>query len=443
MPVLLTYSSSPNCIIGCKGKLPWNAFEVLELFKKLTLSHAVIMGHGTWHSLGNTGIPDRTNVVLSNRGHVRGSPDIILSNLTKLADLISKDPGKKYFIIGGAFLFQQILQSSIKVDEMYVSRVLKIYKGDAVFYNSNWRFILKKQQSYGEFDFLHYKYAEVTECNETPYLNLLKKILEQGYEQDDRTGTGTLAVFGAHLEFNLKQSFPLLTTKKMAWKSIQEELFFFLAGKTNTQELEAKGVKIWQGNTSKEFISRTGLNYPEGEMGPMYGYQWRNFGGTRLDQLEKIITELKSNPTSRRIVMTTFNPIDVDKGVLWPCHGIVLQFFCRLGNDKKYQLSALMYQRSADVFLGLPFNIASYSLLVHLVANRVGMIPDRLIISIGNAHLYKTHINQANIQLSRAPLIQPQLEITKPVESFDALNQSYIKLWGYFYHSQIVAEMAV
>lgn len=206
--------------------------------------------------------------------------------------------------------------------------------------------------------------------------------------------------------------------------------------------MEDKGVAIWRAHTSDEFLAARGLDYTRGEMGPMYGAQWRNFGGMGIDQLSNIVSQIKQDPFSRRLVITTLNVADADKGVLWPCHGLVLQFFCRRARGA-FHLSALMYQRSADVFLGLPFNISSYALLLHLVASKVDMIPDRLIIQIGNAHLYTNHLEQAKLQLARAPLIQPQLEVLKKVENFDALDATYVKLWGYFHHPAISAPMAI
>lgn len=431
MPVIMIYASPGDCIFGNKGSLPWNNQEDIELFKELTLNHTVIMGHGTWHSLGNCALPSRKNIVLA-RKKVRGRPDAVYSSISEL----KIDPKKKNFFIGGRELFESLLHSSIKIDEVYVSRIKGKYEGDVSFYNFGY-FSIYETKSFETFDFLKYAPDPKSKQNEEQYLLLLNKILQTGIEQPDRTGTGTLAIFGAQLNFNIRQNFPLLTTKKMAWKSIQEELFFFLRGSTNTKELEEKGVNIWRGNTSREFLNRRGLNYEEGEMGPMYGYQWRNFGGSGLDQIEKVIKEIRRDPFSRRLMITTFNPADVEKGVLWPCHGIVLQFFCKQEEEKMY-ISALMYQRSADAFLGLPFNIASYALLLHIIAREVNMFPDELIIQIGNAHLYKNHVRQAKIQLERDILIPPKLEVYG-----SGIETKNIKLWGYFHWPHIFAEICV
>lgn len=430
----MLYASASNCVIGDKGRLPWSIPEELKMFKNLTTGHTVVMGHGTWHSLGNLRLPDRENIVIA-RKKVGGRPDVVISSLSELII----NPAKTYFMIGGKSFFETLLHSSIKIDRLYVSRISKDVWGDTAFYNFGY-FSIFEMVSHEGFDFLKYEPDSSCKDNELQYLQLLKKIVETGIEQPDRTGTGTLAIFGAQLDFNVRRNFPLLTTKKMAWKAIQEELFFFLRGSTDTKELEQKGVNIWRGNTSHTFLQSRGLEYPEGEMGPMYGYQWRNFGGSGLDQLGRVIREIHADPFSRRLMITTFNPADVEKGVLWPCHGIVLQFFCKKEGDNMY-ISALMYQRSADVFLGLPFNIASYALLLNLVAHRANMMPDRLIVQIGNAHVYKTHLYQAGVQLSRDVLVPPRLEVFK--SDLNSLQIPDVKLWGYFHWPKISAPMSV
>ncbi len=406
------------------------------------------MGRSTWKSFGSRPLPNRVNIVITENNHsVEGAPHFVAGSIDGALCYIGKrNADRKIFIIGGAKLFNSIIsEQKIPIEAMFVSRINRTTNGDTFFLNySNFRLETFKQRT--GFQFLTY-YPTSARNNEEVYLDLLRDILTRGSEQMDRTKIGTLNLFGKSLEFDLRESFPLLTTKQMAWRAIQLELFFFLAGKTNTKELEAANVNIWRGNTSREFLDARGLpDYSEGEMGPMYGFQWRSFGGQNIDQLQSIMKELKTNPFSRRLMLTTFNPAQSEAGVLWPCHGIVLQFFCEEEKEKGcLRLSALMYQRSADVFLGLPFNIASYALLVHLVARHVGMIPNKLFISIGSAHIYKTHIEAATEQLKRKPLIAPQLEVLKDIslDDFSELDESYVKLWGYFYHAKISAKMAV
>lgn len=447
MTVTLIYASSPSGLIAtADGSLPWIVPEDLRMFRERTLGNTIIMGRATWDSFGARKLPGRQNIVISRAGAqgIRGTPDLVISSIARLRAHIQKFPSEQYFIIGGAELFDSVI--SFGIDRILISRIEeKIPKSNetnGVFFFNSAKFSLFGWSPREKFTLLSYE-PSVEEHFEFEYLNLVKKVLCCGQEQPDRTGTGTLSIFGHQMKFDMKESFPLLTTKKMSWKSVQEELFFFLAGKTNTRELEEKGVGIWRAHTSKEFLEARGLDYKEGEMGPMYGAQWRNYGGAGIDQLMNIVNEIKKNPFSRRLVMSTLNINDVEKGVLWPCHGLVLQFFCRQSADGRYHLSALMYQRSADIFLGLPFNIASYALLLHLVANYVEMIPETLTIQIGNAHIYKNHLEQARTQLSRAPLIAPKLEIVRKVTDWSNLSQDYVNLVGYFHHPQIRGSVAI
>lgn len=260
---------------------------------------------------------------------------------------------------------------------------------------------------------------------EAHYLDLLRKIKNDGHARQTRNGV-VHSLFSAHLSFDLGQSFPLLTTKKMFLRGIFEELKFFMLGKTDSKLLENKGVNIWKGNTSREFLDSVGLHhYPEGQMGPMYGHQWRRFGApivtdekeeTGVDQLQNVIDLLIADRFSRRILMTTYNPAQTDQGVLPPCHGIAIQF----GIEGTDRLCCHMYQRSCDTFLGCPFNIASYALLVHIICILVNcrlspgettLCPGTLTMSFGDYHIYEQHLDAVNIQLERAPKSFPQLRI--------------------------------
>jgi thymidylate synthase len=441
MTVIFIYASTSDGRIGTSdGQLPWNVPKDLELFKKHTLGHSIVMGRKTWESIGSRKLPNRVNIVMS-RAAIKGVPDFVFPSIERLRAHISAD--KTYFIIGGATLFREALSSDLVIEKLLVSRIEANASNDnGVFFLNSSPFILSSWIQYSKFTLLTYIPSPAKHF-EIEYINLVKEILSSGHEQSDRTGTGTQSIFGHQMKFNLREAFPLLTTKKMAWKSIQEELFFFLAGKTNTNELKEKGVNIWHAHTSAEFLKVRALDYEEGQMGPMYGAQWRNYGGAGIDQLLNIINELKKNPFSRRLVMSTLNMSAVDKGVLWPCHGLVLQFYCRSSDEGTLLLSAVMYQRSADVFLGLPFNIASYALLVHLIANHVGMTPDILTIQIGNAHIYNNHVDQLREQISRPPLLAPRLEIIEPVTDWNKITRDQIRLRGYFYHPPIRGPVAI
>lgn len=239
---------------------------------------------------------------------------------------------------------------------------------------------------------------------EWQYLNLLRDILDNGVRRDDRTGTGTLGVFGRQMRFDLSKGFPLLTTKKLHTRSIFIELLWFLRGETNIAWLKDNGVSIWD-----EWADANG------DLGPVYGKQWRSWAapnGSSIDQIQKLVHGLKANPNSRRHIVSAWNPADVDDMALPPCH-CLFQFFVADG-----KLSCQLYQRSADVFLGVPFNIASYALLTHMLAKVVGLEPGDFVHTFGDAHLYLNHIEQAELQLSRAPMPLPTLTVADKDDLF-------------------------
>jgi thymidylate synthase len=263
---------------------------------------------------------------------------------------------------------------------------------------------------------------------ERQYLALLADILETGVRREDRTGTGTLGVFGRQIRFDLAKGFPLLTTKKLHLKSIVYELLWFLRGDTNVRWLQKHGVKIWD-----EWADA------EGELGPVYGKQWRSWAapdGRSVDQIAKLIEGLKTNPNSRRHIVSAWNPAEVDDMALPPCH-CLFQFFVAEG-----RLSCQLYQRSADVFLGVPFNIASYALLTALVAQVVGLQPGEFVHSFGDAHLYVNHIDQAKLQLTREPLPFPTLKLAAQGDLF-AFAFEDIVFENYQAWPHIKAEVAV
>ena len=291
---------------------------------------------------------------------------------------------------------------------------------------------------------------------ETIYLDILKDVLETGEKRMTRNGT-TYSKFFKTLSFNMDDGFPLITTKKMFWKGVVEELLFFIRGDTNTNILSDKGVKIWESNTRLEFLDFMGLDYKEGEMGPMYGYQWRKFNkpynvscdtlcdtlqDNGIDQLKYIINEIKTNPTSRRILMTDFNPSQVNQGVLYPCHSIVIQFYVENSNTVPI-LSCSMYQRSSDLFLGEPFNIASTSLLLCIVSQLVGLKPGMVHLILGDCHIYDEHIDAVKEQLSRVPLKLCKLKI-KEFTTLEQVEMAVLNdfiLEDYISHPAIKAKM--
>jgi thymidylate synthase len=261
------------------------------------------------------------------------------------------------------------------------------------------------------------------------YLDLLERILRHGVRKDDRTGTGTLSIFGAQLRFDLARGFPLLTTKKLHLKSIVHELLWFLAGDTNVRYLQEHGVSIWD-----EWADE------RGDLGPVYGQQWRSWpaaDGAAVDQIGEVIGEIRKNPNSRRLIVSAWNPAEVKKMALPPCH-CLFQFY--VAEDR---LSCQLYQRSADVFLGVPFNIASYALLTHMVAQVTELKPGDFVHTFGDAHLYLNHLEQAELQLSRAPRALPRLKLNPEIRDIFAFRYEDIAFDGYDPHPAIKAKVAV
>ncbi len=265
--------------------------------------------------------------------------------------------------------------------------------------------------------------------NEEQYLSLLRTILERGTARSDRTGVGTLSIFGYQLRFDLRRGFPLLTTKKLHTRSIVTELLWFLRGDTNIAYLHQHGVTIWD-----EWADE------RGDLGPIYGKQWRRWqspDGRIIDQLARVIEEIRRNPTSRRLVVSAWNVGELDAMRLAPCH-VLFQFYVE---DKN--LSLQLYQRSADVFLGVPFNIASYALLLAMVAQVCDLVPAEFIHTFGDAHLYRNHLDQARLQLRRAPLAPPTLWLNPSVRSIDDFTHDDIAFVNYIAHPHIKADVAV
>jgi thymidylate synthase len=261
------------------------------------------------------------------------------------------------------------------------------------------------------------------------YLDLMRRVRTQGVRKTDRTGTGTLSVFGHQMRFDLADGFPLVTTKKLHLKSIVHELIWFLAGDTNTKYLNAHGVSIWDDWADEN-----------GDLGPVYGQQWRSWAapdGRGIDQITEVVETLKTNPDSRRMIVTAWNPADIPDMALAPCH-CLFQFYVANG-----RLSCQLYQRSADVFLGVPFNIASYALLTLMMAQVTGLRPGEFVHTFGDAHLYLNHLEQADLQLARTPRPLPRMQLNPAVRSIFDFKFEDFTLSGYDPHPHIKAAVAV
>ncbi|MFM9848344.1 MAG: thymidylate synthase [Hyphomicrobiaceae bacterium] len=261
------------------------------------------------------------------------------------------------------------------------------------------------------------------------YLDLMRRVRTEGIRKTDRTGTGTISIFGHQMRFDLADGFPLVTTKKLHLKSIVHELIWFLAGDTNTDYLKKHGVTIWD-----DWADETG------DLGPVYGKQWRSWAtpdGRTIDQIQEVVETLKSNPDSRRMIVSAWNPADIPDMALAPCH-CLFQFYVADG-----RLSCQLYQRSADVFLGVPFNIASYALLTMMMAQATGLRVGDFVHTFGDTHLYLNHFDQADLQLTRTPRPLPRMEINPAVRSIFDFKYEDFKLTGYDPHPHIKAEVAV
>jgi len=263
----------------------------------------------------------------------------------------------------------------------------------------------------------------------TPYEDVLRETLTHGVPKSDRTGTGTRSVFGRQLRFNLAEGFPLITTKRVHFKSVAYELLWFLRGESNVSWLRDNGVSIWN-----EWADETG------ELGPVYGVQWRSWptpSGEQIDQISEVIEQIKSNPDSRRLIVTAWNPADIPAMALAPCHAF-FQFYVAEG-----KLSCQLYQRSADLFLGVPFNIASYALLTHMVAEQTGLEVGDFVWTGGDCHIYDNHVEQVTEQLTRVPFAAPQLSISATPASIFDYNFEDFEIVGYQHHPAIKAPVAV
>jgi len=484
MHLNLIYSDSMDGIMGVNNDLYCKLKSDLRMFQKITSTkfnnheNIIIMGYNTWKSIGKP-LKNRINIVIS-KDHFKEMckiNDVLCFQTLEdcFEDIKSINYGK-VFIIGGAYLFSEIIKHHFdSIDLIYQTQIIDEVNN---FFLSSFEItytkipLIKyemekkiknikntKKKEEGEiFDFENGKYItkEIEYCEniyqksrninnqESQYLYLLKNILDEGSKKDSRNSI-VYSSFGERMKFDLREGFPLLTTKKMPWKTILRELLWFIKGSTSNTELQEKNVHIWDANASQEFLKTRGLSYEEGDLGPIYGFQWRHFGaeykdhqtdyqGKGVDQLKWLINEIKGNPTSRRLIMSAWNPADLDKMALPPCH-IMVQF-----NIVDGFIDAQLYQRSGDMFLGVPFNISSYSFLLHIVGKLTGYIPRYFIHIIGDTHIYENHIEAVQEQLLRIPHKFPSLKI-KGITDIDTIDETDFEILNYNYYSTIKAEM--
>eukprot|EP00931_Biecheleriopsis_adriatica_P037987 TRINITY_DN2178_c0_g1_i1.p1 TRINITY_DN2178_c0_g1~~TRINITY_DN2178_c0_g1_i1.p1 ORF type:complete len:542 (+),score=119.36 TRINITY_DN2178_c0_g1_i1:153-1628(+) len=477
------------------------------------VKNAVVMGRKTWDSIPEKFRPlaGRLNVVLTSKAaepsFASPYPEgvLVASSFASAVDMLEarSDVGE-VFAIGGQAVYQEAIEHSSCV-RVYVTRIAKEFECDAFFpkldearfrpihvsttsshkdlsydFAVYERVIKKDVFSNGE-PALKKTKTETGEdtdgsaaalaalvqqpspalgavvpgsrcgllSEEYQYLDAIREIIEKGHHREDRTGTGTRSMFGKQMRFDLRKSFPLLTTKRVFWRGVLEELLWFVKGDTNANHLAEKNIKIWDGNGSREFLDKRGLGHREvGDLGPVYGFQWRHFGakyvdmhtdytGQGVDQLAECIRKIKEDPTDRRILLSAWNPADLHLMALPPCH-MFCQFYVANG-----ELSCMMYQRSCDMGLGVPFNIASYSLLTLMVAQVCGLKPGEFVHTLGDAHVYQNHVDPLLTQLERTPRPFPVLKLNPEVKDIDGFKASDFELIGYNPHGKIAMEMAV
>lgn len=471
---LVLAACRPHRGIGLNGQLPWpHLSSDLKHFKKLTLGAPVLMGSATYASLPESAkpLPGRLNIVLSSKTRDElGCPDSVLvaGSFDAAAEMLETRKLKVVYVVGGEAVFREALERPEWSRRVYYTDIVTEFEADRFFpvdvetEDSSFDLVsISADQEENGVKFRMKEYVRgspdadpspsrglTSPHEELQYLSLVRRIITGGVRKGDRTGVGTFSLFGEQMRFSLRDSFPLLTTKRVFWRGVAEELFWFIKGSTNANELAKKGVRIWDGNGSRSFLDSRGFTERDvGDLGPVYGFQWRHFGAeykdmhvdyTRqgVDQLQDVIKTIRRNPNDRRILMSAWNPCATEKMALPPCH-LLAQFYVAEG-----RLSCQMYQRSCDMGLGVPFNIASYSLLTCLIAKVTGLEPGEFVHVLGDAHVYSNHVDALKEQIERTPRPLPKLSIRQRERIEDFCFED-LTLEGYNPHKSIAMKMAV
>ncbi|XP_020677294.1 bifunctional dihydrofolate reductase-thymidylate synthase isoform X1 [Dendrobium catenatum] len=492
--------------IGKDGKLPWKLPSDLKFFKELTMStsdptkkNAVIMGRRTWESIPieKRPLPGRLNVVLTRSGSLDIATVenvVICSNMSSALDLLASSPycfsTEKVFVIGGGHILRDVLnapgcdaihltdiEASIECDTFIPAVDVSVFQPwfssfPLVENNIRYSFVtyvrVRSQSSQSQiqydgqatdgdsckdkfeiqqFSFLPKMIFEQHE--EYTYLRLVEDIISHGATKSGRMGIETLSKFSCQMRFNLRRSFPLLTTKRVLWSVVVEELLWFVSGSTNAKVLQSRELCLWDGNASRDFLDSVGLARREkGDSGPIYGFQWRHLGaeyidmhtdytGKGFDQLLDVIDKIKKKPNDRRIILSAWNPFDLKEMSRRPCQ-MFSQFYVENG-----ELSCQIYESSADMGLAVPFNIASYSLLIYIIAQVCDLVPGDFTYTIGDARVYKTHVRPLREQLQRQPKPFPILKINPEKKDIDSFIAADFTLVGYDPHPEMEMKMAV
>jgi len=482
----------PDFGIGHEGKLPWSIKPDMRRFREITTTappgrkNAVVMGRKTYESLPKP-LPDRYNVVLT-RDSRESDSKVTYSTWQSLEQTLARLDPHRVFIIGGAEIYRLAMEQ-LPIQRMYITEVfnaggvavpcdIHFPKYDPLTLGNSQKDPLMVDQvsdfHYDQTSGLHYRYVTYSTFTgqlgpmryinpEQQYLGIMTDILTKGIERGDRTGTGTISLFSTTQRYNLQHGFPLSTTKRMFFRAIFEELALYISGKTDNHILQEKNIHIWDGNTSREFLDKRGLtHYPEGDMGETYGFNFRHYGGEYVncikdypeeygyDQIANLVHLLRTDPTSRRLIINLWNPATQHKAALPACL-MMYQFYV---NPHAKTLSCQIYLRSSDYFLANSWNACTGALLTHMLCNLEGidLVPGELIVQTGDTHLYKTHLSQVNENLSRQPYLPCQLVISNPNNGSESSEKRKslsdfkfedMKLIGYRAHPNIPAPMAV
>jgi dihydrofolate reductase/thymidylate synthase len=450
---------SKNFIIGSNNNIPWNCKEDMKYFRKITSSsnnnkdNVIVMGYNTWKSIGRK-LPRRINIVIDrNAINPKVEDNVIFVNSLDVAlNHIDESERGEIFVIGGGKIYREALVRE-DLDKVYLTKINKKFEGDITFPKLKDNFKLVEVKRGGDDDMkLEFRIYQRTDKKheEYQYLERIEEIMRDGEVCSDRTGVGTKSMWGVQMSYDISESFPLLTTKRTFLRMIIEELLWFLRGSTNNKELKEKNVHIWDGNMSREFLDKIGLkDREEDDGGPIYGFNFRHFGaeykdchtdytGQGCDQVAEVLRMIKEEPDSRRIIINLWNPNALKDMVLPPCHFV---YHFRVYGDR---LCCAMVQRSGDMGLGVPFNIASATLMTYIFAFLTGKKPWKLVHTIHDSHVYLNHEEQLEKQIKRVPYPFPKMKLVDRGQTcVEDFRLDDFDLMGYESHPTLRMKMAV
>ena len=479
MKLIVAYCKKNNGI-GFNNSIPWVLKNDLKNFQLITsktfkpnTKNMVVMGRKTWDSLPEKSKPlkNRITIVLTQNKDIKLKDTIesyrntyvkhSFKEIVEVNRINNTYHISNIFIIGGESIYKMALEENV-ISKMYVTEIYNDYECNVFFPKIDTsKYTLSYVSKFHFENNIHYRYLEYNNNNkekwenkeEYQYLNCLKNILNNGNDTIDRTNVGTLSIFGEKFEYNLEDTFPALTTKKIFFRGIVEELLLYISGKTDNGILNDKKINIWDGNTTREFLDKRGLShYPENDMGETYGFNFRHYGGDYktckddytgqgFDQIKNVIDLIKTDPNSRRIIINLWNPYTNHKAALPSC----LCFYQFYVDTKKKKLNLQIYIRSSDFFLANNWNTLTGALIVHMICNLkdIDLTPGKLKVITGDTHIYKTHLEQVEVNLTRTPKPFPKLVIKEEKQNIEDYRYDDFKLIGYHPYKNISAEMAV